>query len=164
MRTMAATVKAALIKTVGLISILLAASVVYIARHEKFLDPFLGPPDVTPWLSPVMLVAYFVAVYLLIGGIRLVRNSKSGNKAGGVRLILNTGFVILFVVSLIAVSGVGWLEWQRVNYQTARKESLPQAEYRLADGTLLMWCHEDLPDLTDEERKNLKPPFKARKI
>jgi len=157
-------VKNLITKSIGLISILLAASVVYIARHEKFLDPFLGPPDVTPWLSPVMLVAYFVAVYLLIGGIRLVRNSKSGHKSGGVRLILNAGFGILFVVSLIAVSGVGWLEWQRVNYQTARKESWPQAEYRLADGGILMWCHEDLSDLTEEERKNLKPPFKARKI
>ena len=153
-----------LTKSVGLISILLAASVVYIARHEKFLDPFLGPPDVTPWLSPVMLVAYFVAVYLLIGGIRLVRISKSGDKAGGMRLILNAGFVILFVVSLLAVAVVGWLEWERMNYQTARKESWLQTEYRLADGGVLIWCHEDLSDLTEEERKNLKPPFKARKI
>ena len=150
-------------KSIGLIAILLAASVVYIARHEKFLDPFLGPPDVTPWLSPVMLVAYFVAAYLLIGGIRLVRNSKSGNKAGGVRLILNAGFVILFVVSLIAVSGVVWLEWERVNYQTAHKESWLKTEYRLPDGGVLMWCHEDLSDLTEEVRMTLKPPFKARK-
>ena len=153
-----------LTKSVGLISILLAASVVYIARHEKFLDPFLGPPDVTPWLSPVMLVAYFVAAYLLIGGIRLVGNSKSENKAGGVRLILNAGFVILFVVSLLAVAVVGWLEWERINYQTARKESWLQTEYRLADGGVMIWCYEDFSHLTEEGQRILKPRFKKYPI